>query len=140
MLHPGFFVYPDPADVMAEFPDLTPFVMVSGMSLFLLVLTNRFATLTARVREYLATQQLGSDTHMIYRIEVLRAAIFLATFSVICALVAVATEPFSSTLMVVLVYASTCAAIASTVAFLLDIARAAEVTKGLLRSSRDEVD
>lgn len=123
---------------MAEFPDLTPFVMVSGMSLFLLVLTNRFATLTARVREYLATRTIESETNMVYRIEVLRIAIFLATISIICALVAVATEPFSSTLMVVLVYASTGAAIASTVAFMLDIARAAEVTKGLLRSSRDK--
>lgn len=122
---------------MADFPDLTPFVMVSGMSLFLLVLTNRFATLTARVREYLASQTIGSDTHMIYRIEVLRAAIFLATFSVIVALVSVATTPFSETIGAVLVYISTCLAIASTVAFMLDIARAAEVTKGLLRKSRE---
>lgn len=123
---------------MSHFPDLTPFVMVSGMSLFLLVLTNRFATLTARVRDYLASGKVDDETHMIYRIEILRAAIFLATFSVIFALVSVAVEPFSNTLMAVLVYISTCLAIASTIAFLLDIARAAEVTKGLLRRSRDE--
>ncbi len=72
---------------------------------------------------------------MVYRIEVLRAAIFLATFSVILALVSVAVAPFNNTVMAVLVYASTCLAIASTIAFMLDIARAAEVTKGLLRSS-----
>lgn len=124
---------------MNHFPDLTPFVMVSGMSLFLLVLTNRFATLTARVREYLATDKVDDETHMIYRIEILRAAIFLATSSVILALLSVAVEPFNTTLTAVLVFTSTCLAIASTVAFLLDIARAAEVTKGLLRSSRDEV-
>jgi len=125
---------------MAHFPDLTPFVMVSGMSLFLLVLTNRFATLTARVRDYLASKTIGSDTHMIYRIEVLRAAIFLATFSVIVALISVATAPFNETIGAILVYISTCLAIASTVAFMLDIARAAEVTKGLLRSSRVEAE
>lgn len=125
---------------MAHFPDLTPFVMVSGMSLFLLVLTNRFATLTARVRDYLASKTIGSDTHMIYRIEVLRAAIFLATFSVIVALISVATAPFNETIGAILVYISTCLAIASTVAFMLDIARAAEVTKGLLRSSREKAE
>lgn len=122
---------------MEHFPDLTPFVMVSGMSLFLLVLTNRFATLTARVREYLATANLDSETHMIYRIEILRAAIFLATFSVIVALASVATSPFNKTFGAILVYVSTCMAIASTVAFLLDIARAAEVTKSLLRSAHE---
>ena len=108
------------------------------MSLFLLVLTNRFATLTARVREYLASGKVYDETHMIYRIEILRAAIFLATISVIVALVSVATAPFSETLGAVLVYVSTCLAIASTVAFMLDIARAAEVTKSLLRTSRDK--
>lgn len=123
---------------MDHFPDLTPFVMVSGMSLFLLVLTNRFATLTARVREYLATEKLDDQTHVIYRIEILRAAIFLATFSVIVALASVATSPFNETVGAVLVYGSTCLAIASTIAFLLDIARAAEVTKSLLRSSSDK--
>ncbi|MDA0874585.1 MAG: DUF2721 domain-containing protein [Bacteroidetes bacterium] len=123
---------------MIEFPDLTPFVMVSGMSLFLLVLTNRFATLTARVREYLASKTIESPTNMLYRIEVLRVAIFLATISVICALVAVATEPLGPRLMTVLVYASTFAAIASTVAFLLDIVQAAKITKAMLRSALSE--
>jgi hypothetical protein len=123
---------------MSHFPDLTPFVMVSGMSLFLLVLTNRFATLTARVREYLASGKVYGETHIIYRIEILRATICLAATSVILALVSVATAPFSETLGAVLVYVSTCLAIASTVAFMLDIAPAAEVTKSLLRTSRDK--
>lgn len=122
---------------MIDFPDLTPFVMVSGMSLFLLVLTNRFATLTARVRDYLASKTIESKSNMLYRIEVLRTAIFLATISVICALVAVATEPFGKTLMTILVYASTVAAIGSTLAFLLDISQAANVTKAMLRDSRE---
>lgn len=120
---------------MIDFPDLTPFVMVSGMSLFLLVLTNRFATLTARVREYLAQKTIESKTAMLYRIQVLQVAIFLATISVICALVAVATEPFGPPLKTILVYASTIAAIASTVAFLLDIVHAANVTKAMLRAA-----
>lgn len=123
---------------MPEFPDLTPFVMVSGMSLFLLVLTNRFATLTARVREYLASKTIDSPTHMLHRIEVLRVAIFLATISVICALVAVATEPLGPNLTTVLVYASTFAAIASTLAFLWDISQAAAITKTLLRSAMSD--
>jgi len=110
--------------------------MVSGMSLFLLVLTNRFATLTARVREYIASNQVGSDVHMVYRIEVLRAAIFLATASIILALISVATAPFNVTMTAILVYLSTCLAIGSTIAFLLDISQAARITKAMLRAAQ----
>lgn len=134
---------------------LTPLVFVSGMSLFLLVLTNRFTTLTSRAQEYITNFIRGGDdaprqafarrhpdriAKLVKRIEILKASIFLAAISIAISLAASGLVLFFSTSarelkeMMLVVALS---ALLSVVLFLIDILHAASNTRADLKELAD---
>ncbi|MEQ9104458.1 MAG: DUF2721 domain-containing protein [Rhodothermales bacterium] len=133
----------------------TPLFFVSGMSLFLLVLTNRFTTLTTRALDIVNSYAPGDEQSprqlfirrhpdrihkLVTRIEILKASIFLAAISIAISLAASGLVLFLSTsardlkeLMLVVALS----ALASVVLFLLDILRAASNTRAELKEIAD---
>lgn len=114
---------------------LTPLVFVSGMSLFLLVLTNRFQVLTTRARSHVKEHHTRQVHRFRIRIRLMRASIMSATISVIFALALVAVMlSFAITMenvaRIMLIVASM--AVISAVLFLVDVSKAAEGTLEIL--------
>lgn len=134
---------------------LAPLVFVSGMSLFLLVLTNRFSTLTSRAQEYISNFIRGGDDvprqrfarrhpdrieKLATRIEILKASIFLAAISIAISLVAsglVLIFSVSARDLKELMIVVTLSALASVVTFLIDIVHAASNTRADLKALAD---
>ncbi|PIQ60432.1 MAG: hypothetical protein COV99_11730 [Bacteroidetes bacterium CG12_big_fil_rev_8_21_14_0_65_60_17] len=136
---------------------LTPLVFVSGMSLFLLVLTNRFTTLTSRAQEFITNWVRDANDargrrfarrhperieKLAARIDILKASIFFAATSIAVSLAASGLILFFSTsarelkeLMLVVALS----ALTSVVLFLVDIMRAASNTRADLKDLADMV-
>ncbi|NQV71675.1 DUF2721 domain-containing protein [bacterium] len=120
---------------------LTPLVFVSGMSLFLLVLTNRFQVLTARARDHAAEQNSTQIPRFRHRIYVMKMAIMLATGSVILSLVAVVLGISAYLSLVrINILIVTLMAISSAVLFLVDVSQAANGTLEILDMKEREVE
>ena len=114
---------------------LTPLVFVSGMSLFLLVLTNRFQVLTTRARSHAKDHHSRQIQRFRVRIHLMRASIMSATVSVIFALGLVALMlSFSVTMVLVskvMLFVATMAVL-SAILFLFDVSQAANGTLEIL--------
>jgi len=119
---------------------LTPLVFVSGMSLFLLVLTNRFQVLTARARDHAAEHHSTQIPRFRHRIQLMKKAIMLATGSVILSLVAVVLgiSAYLSLVRVSMLIV-TLMAIGSAVLFLIDVSKAANGTLEILDLKEKEL-
>lgn len=112
---------------------LTPLVFVSGMSLFLLVLTNRFQVLTARARDHAVEHHSAQITRFRHRIYLMKTAIMLATGSVILSLIAVVLGIFALIPLIrINILVVTLLGIASAIMFLLDVTMAANGTLEIL--------
>ena len=120
---------------------LTPLVFVSGMSLFLLVLTNRFQVLTARARDHAVEHHSAQIPRFRHRIYLMKSAIMLATGSVILSLVAVVLG-ISAYLSLVRInmLIVTLMAIVSAVLFLIDVSQAANGTLEILDLREKEIN
>ena len=120
---------------------LTPLVFVSGMSLFLLVLTNRFQVLTARARDHAAEHHSTQIPRFRHRIYVMKMAIMLATGSVILSLVAVVLGISAYLSLVrINILIVTLMAISSAVLFLVDVSQAANGTLEILDMKERDVE
>ena len=118
---------------------LTPLVFVSGMSLFLLVLTNRFQVLTARARDHAAEHHSAQIIRFRHRIYLMKTAIMLATGSVILSLIAVVLGIFAMIPLIrINILLVTLLGIASAVMFLLDVTMAANGTLEILDIKESE--
>ena len=120
---------------------LTPLVFVSGMSLFLLVLTNRFQVLTARARDHAGEPNSTQIPRFRHRIYVMKMAIMLATGSVILSLVAVVLGISAYLSLVrINILIVTLMAISSAVLFLVDVSQAANGTLEILDMKERDVE